>query len=297
MSPASRPAAAAAAAALAIALPLSPSRVCLRLRTRRRRLRKSSPTPPAALDPIWDDMPGLPARRLGNDRLSTPGCCSPTRWPPTRPRGPDRNDHRARPTPLGSPAAAARSPRWRRQLPAPSATRPGGRTRWTPRARATPRVRRRGGRRPRRRLARAPRADLPASTVAAIEDRIGRTVAGKFWRYPAIRLNQINWYGLMYAASATVNGRDTLLRHDLALQIRRFVRGIGGRGHAAGNLGPGARFHYLPQQIRDGPHERRLRRVRATSSSRSPASSTRAAPRGCTSRPRTLRACACGRGA
>ncbi len=95
--------------------------------------------------------------------------------------------------------------------------------------------------------------DLPASTVAAIEDRIGRTVAGKFWRYPAIRLNQINWYGLMYAASATVNGRDTLLRHDLALQIRRFVRGIGGRGHAAGNLGPGARFHYLPQQSETAP--------------------------------------------
>ena len=59
---------------------------------------------------------------------------------------------------------------------------------------------------------------LPASTVDAIEDRIGRTVAGKFWRYPAIRLNQINWYGLMYAASATVNGRDNLLRHDLALR-------------------------------------------------------------------------------
>ncbi len=95
--------------------------------------------------------------------------------------------------------------------------------------------------------------DLPDSTVAAIQDRIGRTVAGKFWRYPAIRLNQINWYGLMYAASATVNGRDTLLRHDLALQIRRFVRGIDGRGHAAGNLGPGARFHYLPQQSETAP--------------------------------------------
>ena len=80
--------------------------------------------------------------------------------------------------------------------------------------------------------------DLPASTVAAIEDRIGRTVAGRFWRYPAIRLNQINWYGLMYAASATVNGRDNLLRHDLALQIRRFMRGIHGHGAAAGNLGP-----------------------------------------------------------
>ncbi len=95
--------------------------------------------------------------------------------------------------------------------------------------------------------------DLPASTVAAIEDRIGRTVAGQFWRYPAIRLNQINWYGLMYAASATVNGRDTLLRHDLALQIRRFVRGIRGHGRAAGNLGPGARFHYLPQQSVTAP--------------------------------------------
>ena len=88
--------------------------------------------------------------------------------------------------------------------------------------------------------------DLPPATVAAIEDRIGRTVAGRFWRWPAIRLNQINWYALMYGASATVNGRDNLLRHDLALQIRRFMRGIGGHGHAAGNLGPGARFHYLP---------------------------------------------------
>ncbi len=88
--------------------------------------------------------------------------------------------------------------------------------------------------------------DLPPATVAAIEDRIGRTVAGPFWRYPAIRLNQINWYALMYGGSATVNGRDNLLRHDLALQIRRFMRGIHGHGGAAGNLGPGARFHYLP---------------------------------------------------
>ena len=94
--------------------------------------------------------------------------------------------------------------------------------------------------------------ELPAATVAAIEDRIGRTVAGRFWRYPAIRLNQINWYGLMYAASATVNGRDNLLRHDLALQIRRFIRGIQGHGHAAGNLGPGARFHYLPHASVNG---------------------------------------------
>jgi hypothetical protein len=93
---------------------------------------------------------------------------------------------------------------------------------------------------------------LPAATVAAIEDQVGRTVAGRFWRWPAIRLNQINWYGLMYAASATVNGRDALLRHDLARQVHRFVAGIRGRGGAAGNLGPGARFHYLPHRSAQG---------------------------------------------
>ena len=44
-----------------------------------------------------------------------------------------------------------------------------------------------------------------------------------FWRWPAIRLNQINWYALVYAANATVTGSPRLLRHDLRLQIERFV--------------------------------------------------------------------------
>ena len=90
--------------------------------------------------------------------------------------------------------------------------------------------------------------DLPDATADLIRDRITRTVAGPFWRWPAIRLNQINWYALMYASAATVGGDTSMLRRDLALQIRRFVAGIRGRGGAAGNLGPGARVHYLPHK-------------------------------------------------
>lgn len=83
---------------------------------------------------------------------------------------------------------------------------------------------------------------LPAATVRAIADRIHRTVSGPFWRWPAIRLNQINWYALMYAADATVTGDPLLLRRDLRRQIMRFVDG------AAKNFGPGFAFRYLPHQ-------------------------------------------------
>ena len=57
----------------------------------------------------------------------------------------------------------------------------------------------------------------------AIADRIHRTAMGSYWRWPTIRLNQINWYALLYAADATVTGSPRLLRHDLRLQIERFV--------------------------------------------------------------------------
>ena len=81
---------------------------------------------------------------------------------------------------------------------------------------------------------------------AAIADRIHRTAMGRFWRWPAIRLNQINWYALVYAANATVTGSPRLLRHDLRLQIERFVARARGRAGTAGNFGPGLRFNYLP---------------------------------------------------
>jgi hypothetical protein len=48
-----------------------------------------------------------------------------------------------------------------------------------------------------------------------------------------------------------VTGSPRLLRHDLRLQIERFVARARGSAGAAGNLGPGLRFNYLPH-IRPG---------------------------------------------
>ena len=87
---------------------------------------------------------------------------------------------------------------------------------------------------------------LPASTVEKIRDAIHRTARGKFWRYPTIRLNQVNWYALMYAADATVTGDQTLLKRDLHLQLKRFFSQTRASGSRIGNFGPGMRFHYLP---------------------------------------------------
>jgi hypothetical protein len=95
---------------------------------------------------------------------------------------------------------------------------------------------------------------LSRETARRIRAAIHRTAHGRFWRWPAIRLNQINWYALVYAADATVTGNGRLLRHDLALQLRRFFRGAAGSGGRAGSFGAGMRFHYLPYS---SPAERR----------------------------------------
>jgi hypothetical protein len=87
---------------------------------------------------------------------------------------------------------------------------------------------------------------LSQAQSGAIADRIHRTALGRFWRWPAMRLNQINWYALVYAANATVTGSPRLLRHDMRLQIERFVARAHGNAAAAGNFGPGLRFNYLP---------------------------------------------------
>ena len=87
---------------------------------------------------------------------------------------------------------------------------------------------------------------LPAETAARIRSAIHETARSAFWRWPALRLNQVNWYALVYAADATVTGDSTLLRRDLALQLRRFFRGADPSGARAGTFGLGMRFHYLP---------------------------------------------------
>ena len=79
---------------------------------------------------------------------------------------------------------------------------------------------------------------LSDETAAKIADRIHRVASSRFFRWPSIRLNQVNWYALMYAADATVTGRPGLLRRDLRGQLARFVRGR--------NFGAGMRFQYLP---------------------------------------------------
>lgn len=92
--------------------------------------------------------------------------------------------------------------------------------------------------------------ELPQETVDLIVDRIDRTARGAFWRYPALRLNQINWYALMYAAAAEVTGNPELLQHDLPQQLHRFTTATA-TPTRAGNLGSGLRFHYLPRRPAD----------------------------------------------
>jgi hypothetical protein len=87
---------------------------------------------------------------------------------------------------------------------------------------------------------------LPAQTARLIADHIHRVARSRFWRWPSIRLNQINWYALVYAADATVTGDPTLLRHDLRAQLRRFISG-------RHNFGAGLRFHYLPPRTPAAP--------------------------------------------
>ncbi|MGH2945861.1 MAG: hypothetical protein ACRDPC_06290 [Solirubrobacteraceae bacterium] len=88
---------------------------------------------------------------------------------------------------------------------------------------------------------------LAPELVARIQQSLHTVAVSGFWRYPAIRLNQINWYATIYSAAAEATGDLSLLQQDLHAQVRRFVRGVRrpARG-LAGNLGPGMRFHYLP---------------------------------------------------
>ena len=87
---------------------------------------------------------------------------------------------------------------------------------------------------------------LPERTVRLIADRIHRVAHSWFWRWPRLRLNQINWYALIYAADATVTGDRTLLRHDLRAQLTRFISG-------PRNFGAGMRFQYVPRRPPSAP--------------------------------------------
>ena len=103
--------------------------------------------------------------------------------------------------------------------------------------------------------ARATSSGLTASDAQRMADVVQRCAHGAFFRYPNVRLNQINWNAEVFAHAATMTGDTSLLRRDYYLHMRRFVAGVHrpwladrrGRPCYGGstNLGPGYRFNYL----------------------------------------------------
>src|SRR4051794_33744296 len=81
---------------------------------------------------------------------------------------------------------------------------------------------------------------LPRRTVALIKDRIRRLARSQDWRWPALRLNQFNWYVEIFAATAVVNGERSVLARGMRRHLARFAAG------RRRNFGAGMHFHYLP---------------------------------------------------
>ena len=78
-----------------------------------------------------------------------------------------------------------------------------------------------------------------------------RSVANSpFFRYPNIRLNQINFAAEIQACAVSMTDDPTLLRRDYRLQLTRFLRGAkrAVRPWRIPNLGPSYNFHRNPFQ-------------------------------------------------
>lgn len=99
---------------------------------------------------------------------------------------------------------------------------------------------------------------LDAATVGRIRDEIHRVAFTRFFRYPLVRLNQINWHAELYAFDYLVNDDPTLLRSDYRKHMHAFTQGFerpqikGG----ATNVGPSYRFIY--QSNTDPKYSRNL---------------------------------------
>jgi hypothetical protein len=83
---------------------------------------------------------------------------------------------------------------------------------------------------------------LDAALVARIRTEIHAVATSDDYRWPALRVNQFNWYCAMFAADAIVNGRTATLAVGMARHLERFLAG------ARENFGAGLQFHYLPHQ-------------------------------------------------
>ncbi len=71
-----------------------------------------------------------------------------------------------------------------------------------------------------------------------IRHQLATMAAGRRWHWPALMLNQFNWYTTIAAADATVNGTDRALAVSLRRHLARFT------APQAVNLGPGLHFRY-----------------------------------------------------
>jgi hypothetical protein len=89
---------------------------------------------------------------------------------------------------------------------------------------------------------------LEAATLGQIVDAVSATARCAFFRYPGIRLNQLNWNCALYALDAELTGATDLLRGDYREQMLRFATFATRAEHPGGtpNLGPGWHFDYLP---------------------------------------------------
>jgi hypothetical protein len=87
---------------------------------------------------------------------------------------------------------------------------------------------------------------LDAQSVSRIRQQIARVARGPDYAWPALRLNQFNWYVDLFAADAQVNARADALASGMGRHLRRFL-------DSEHNLGPGLSFRYLPA---DGPRAR-----------------------------------------
>ncbi len=89
---------------------------------------------------------------------------------------------------------------------------------------------------------------LEAATLQQIVDSVSATARCSFFRYPGIRLNQLNWNCALYALDAELTGASDLLQGDYREQMLRFAT-FATRAERPGgtpNLGPGWHFSYLP---------------------------------------------------
>jgi hypothetical protein len=87
---------------------------------------------------------------------------------------------------------------------------------------------------------------LDPQDLQAIRDEIHAVSHVPFFRYPLVRLNQINWNSELYAYDYLVNGDPTLLRNDYRRHVHRFVSGFTKpwTRDGATNVGPSYRFIY-----------------------------------------------------